>query len=211
MKVKRHNGVNVIKPVWYGFMLFVFMVSFITITAQAQQSEVTGTVTDEDSSPLPGVSVLIKGTTTGSITDTDGIYKVTVENAEAVLVFSFVGYVTKEEVVGNRSIIDMPLTPDVTALDEIVVVGYGTQKKKDLTGAIASADLEAMDTQPNVSFLEGLQGTVPGLNVGQVNEVGESPDLSIRGRTSISGEQDPLIVLDGVIYRGALLILIPII
>lgn len=205
MKVKQHIGVNVIKPVWYGFMLFAFMVSFITITAQAQQLEVTGTVTDENGSPLPGVSVLIKGTTTGSITDSEGIYKVSVENAETALVFSFVGYVTKEEVVGNRSIIDMPLTPDITSLDEIVVIGYGTQKKKDLTGAIASADLEAMNTQPNVSFLEGLQGTVPGLNVGQVNEAGESPVLSIRGRTSISGEQDPLIVMDGVIYRGELI------
>ncbi|MCK5368072.1 MAG: SusC/RagA family TonB-linked outer membrane protein, partial [Cyclobacteriaceae bacterium] len=204
MKVKRQFGVNVIKPVLYGFMLFTFVLSFITSTAQAQQSEVTGTVTDEDSSPLPGVSVLIKGTTTGSITDSEGVYKVSVENAEAVLVFSFVGYVTREEVVGNRSIIDMPLTPDITALDEIVVVGYGTQKKKDVTGAIASADLEAMNTQPNVSFLEGLQGAIPGLNVGQVNEAGESPALSIRGRTSISGEQDPLIVMDGVIYRGEL-------
>ena len=111
MKVKRHNGANVIKPVWYGFMLFVFMVSFITITVKAQQSEVTGTVADEDSSPLPGVSVLIKGTTTGSITDTDGIYKVTVENAETVLVFSFVGYVTKALV--SEYLIDYEGVPSV--------------------------------------------------------------------------------------------------
>ena len=171
-----------------------------------QTSTVTGQVTSEDDdSGLPGVNVVIKGTTQGTVSDVSGNYTLEVLDENGTLVFSSVGFKEQEVAVGNRSIINVIMVSDVTALDEIVVVGYGTQKKKDLTGAIASADLEAMDTQPNVSFLEGLQGTVPGLNVGQVNEAGESPALSIRGRTSISGEQDPLIVLDGVIYRGALI------
>lgn len=172
----------------------------------AQTLTVAGKVTSEDDeSGLPGVNVVIKGTSLGTVTDVSGDYSIEIPDENSTLVFSSVGFIEQEATVGNRTIINILMAPDVTALDEIVVVGYGTQKKKDLTGAIASADLEAMGTQPNVSFLQGLQGTVPGLNVGPVNEAGESPALSIRGRTSISGEQDPLIVLDGVIYRGELI------
>ncbi len=171
-----------------------------------QTSTITGKViSEDDDSGLPGVNVLIKGTTLGTVTDVNGDYTIELPDENKILVFSSVGFIDQEVTVGNESIISITMIPDITALDEIVVVGYGTQKKKDLTGAIVSVDLEAMDTQPNVSFLEGLQGSVPGLNVGQVNRAGESPALSIRGRTSISGEQDPLIVLDGVIYRGALI------
>ena len=185
-------------------IVFLIGISF-SVHVNAQQS-VNGTVTSsDDESGLPGVNVLLKGTNQGTVTDVDGNYNIEVPDGNAILVFSSVGFIEQEVAIANRTLINVIMESDVTALDEIVVVGYGTQKKKDLTGAIASADLEAMDTQPNVSFLEGLQGSIPGLNVGQVNEAGESPELSIRGRTSISGEQDPLIVLDGVIYRGALI------
>jgi TonB-linked SusC/RagA family outer membrane protein len=176
------------------------------ITSSYAQQKVTGQVTaDDDDSGLPGVNVLIKGTTQGTVTDVSGNFDIEVPNSTSTLVFSSVGFIEQEVAVGTRTMINIVMESDVTALDEVVVIGYGTQKKSDLTGAIASADLEAMNTQPNVSVLEGLQGSIPGLNVGQVNEAGESPSLSIRGRTSISGEQDPLIVLDGVIYRGQLI------
>ena len=201
---------NAVKPIGRVYkalpkLLFLIVLCWcFTIPVKAQQT-VTGTViTEEDDSGLPGVNVLIKGTSQGTVTDISGKYTIEVPDENTVLVFSSVGFVEQEFSVGNRTIIDITMESDVTALDEIVVIGYGTQKKSDLTGAIASADLEAMDTQPNVSFLEGLQGSIPGLNVGQVNEAGESPELSIRGRTSISGAQNPLIVLDGVIYRGEL-------
>ncbi len=186
-------------------MLQSSVTEIVSSNISLQTREISGYVTsDDDEEGLPGVNVIVKGTSQGTVTDVQGNYTLQVPEDGAVLVFSSVGFIENEETVGNRSVINIILTADVTALDEIVVVGYGTQKKSDLTGAISSADMESMDTQPNVSFLEGLQGTVPGLNVGQVDVAGESPTLSIRGRTSISGEQDPLIVLDGVIYRGAL-------
>ncbi|CCG99680.1 TonB-dependent receptor plug [Fibrella aestuarina BUZ 2] len=165
---------------------------------------VTGTVVDEKGEKLPGVSIVIKGTTRGTNTLGDGTFSINVPDADAVLIFSFVGYVPQELTVGNRTALNIALKLDDKSLDEVVVIGYGTAKKRDITGAVARADLNAFKEAPNVSLLQSLQGSVPGLNVGATTQAGQDPTISIRGRNSISGSTAPLIVLDGIIYRGSI-------
>mgnify|MGYP003670291501 CR=1 FL=1 len=166
--------------------------------------EIKGRVSDESGEGLPGVNVVLKGTSTGTVTDVNGKYLIEVPDQNAVLIFSYVGYLTKEMAVGNQNNIDITLDPDEKSLEEVVVVGYGTAKKSDITGAVSQANIQAFKESPNVSILQSLQGSVPGLNVGAVTQAGQDPDISIRGRTSISGGNSPLIVLDGIIYRGSL-------
>jgi TonB-linked SusC/RagA family outer membrane protein len=165
---------------------------------------IRGTVTDENGEAIPGVTVSVLSMTIGTATDLDGNYSISVPEG-STLVFSFIGFGTQNIVVGDRSVIDVTLTEDMASLDEVVVVGYGTQRKRDLTGAVASVNAEDLEERPNISVIQSLQGAVAGMNVGQVNTAGEEPALSIRGRTSISGTQDPLIVVDGVIFRGSLI------
>ncbi len=165
---------------------------------------VTGKVTDEQGEPLPGVSILVKGTQQGTTTNTDGSFSLDVPDQAAVLVFSFVGHVSREAAVGNRTHIEISLPEDQKALEEVMVIGYGTARKSDLTGSVVRADIEAFRESPNVSILQSLQGSVAGLNIGQVNKAGAQPEMEIRGRTSLSGELSPLVVIDGVIYRGDL-------
>jgi TonB-dependent starch-binding outer membrane protein SusC len=164
---------------------------------------VSGTVTDTDNAKLPGVSVIVKGTTTGTITDADGNYSINVPDSYNTLSFSFIGYRTKDVQVDNQSKIDVIMEEDVTQLGEVVVVGYGTMKKSDLTGAVFSANIESFRNQGNTNILQSLQGTVPGLNIGTVTAAGENPTFSVRGQTGLSSANSaPLIVLDGIIYRG---------
>lgn len=170
----------------------------------ALETQVTGKVTDEKGQSLPGVSIVVKSGTSGTVTDVSGDYQVKVPDDQTVLIFSFVGYLSQEITVGNKTRIDVSLAPDTKSLEELVVVGYGTVKKRDITGAVASANLNAFKESPNVSILQSLQGSVPGLNVGAVTQAGTDPSITIRGRNSISGGQGPLIVLDGIIYRGSI-------
>ena len=169
-----------------------------------QNNAVKGKVTDLGGIPLPGVTVLIKGTTTGSVSDIDGNYEVSA-NSDDILVFSFIGMRTVEVPVGSQAEINVTLETDIIGIDEVVAIGYGTQRREDLTGSIVSGDMDAVLEQPNLSLMEGLLGSVPGLNIEQTDEAGEDPDISIRGQSTLSGETDPLIVVDGVIYRGSLI------
>lgn len=171
---------------------------------EMQQREISGTVRDESGMTLPGVSVLVKDTQNGTVTDESGNYTLPVSGNDLTLVFSNIGYLTQEVSIGNRSEIDVTLAVDLQELEEVVVVGYGTARKKDLTGSVVRADIEAFSESPNVSIVQSLQGAVPGLNVGAVTNAGDDPDMMIRGRSSISGSNTPLIVLDGIIYRGNL-------
>jgi TonB-linked SusC/RagA family outer membrane protein len=165
---------------------------------------VTGTVTDANSEPVIGANVVEKGTTTnGIITDSDGKFSLNVPE-NAVLRVSYIGYVAQEIAVGNQTSLNITLVEDAQNLDEVVVIGYGTARKKDVTGSVVRADLSTLQESPSVSLGSKLQGTVPGLNVGAVTTAGADPSISIRGRTSISGSNSPLIVLDGIIYRGSL-------
>ncbi len=177
-----------------------------------QERKVTGTVLSGDNDEaLPGVNVIVKGTTTGGITDIEGNYAVNIPDDNATLIFSSVGYETMEIAVGMQSIIDITLAPDITALDEIVVIGYGTSKKKDLTGAIVNVKSEVVEKYKPTSVSEILRTTVPGLVVGYSTDARNVPDFEIRGDASIKASSSdeiranrPLIVLDGVIFRGDL-------
>lgn len=166
---------------------------------------VTGKVTDgQTGEPIPGVTVRVNGTTDGTSTDANGRYSLTVSKAQAVLVFSALGYEPFERTVGTEKLINVILTPSNNNLDEVVVVGYGTQKRQFLTGSVARADLESFRNAPNSNFVQMLQGTVAGLNVGQVNVTGQTPSLQVRGQNTISGNTDVLIVLDGIQFNGSL-------
>ncbi|MEO0334336.1 MAG: TonB-dependent receptor plug domain-containing protein, partial [Bacteroidota bacterium] len=154
----------------------------------------------EDNSGLPGANVVVKGTTQGTITDIDGNYSLTVPGDESVLVISSVGFMTQEVVVGSRSVINLSLAPDITSLEEVVVVGYGTQKKTTLTGSVSQVSGEVLQVKGTSSAAQSLQGEVPGVVVTrQSSRPGqEGLDIKIRGDISVNGIS-PLVVLDGLI------------
>ena len=191
---------NRCRGLWLSLLLAL---GVATTTAWAQQ-KITGQVSDESGQPLPGVNVVERGTTTGSSTDANGSYTITTSGSNPVLVFSFVGYESQEIAVNNRSTISITLKTDNKLLNEVVVVGYGTQQKKDLTGAIASADLQAFKESPNVSILQSLKGSLPGLTIGQTNQAGQEASINIRGVSTLNGNTSPLIIVDGLIFNGRL-------
>lgn len=170
------------------------------------EKTVTGKVSDEKGEGLPGVNILIKGTQHGTSTDRNGQFSLSIPEENVTLVFSFVGYLAQEIKVGDRSSMEVVLEPDTKALEEIVVVGYGTTRREDFTGSVSSLKLEGspIATLPNMNALEALKGSLPGLNIGATNTAGGQPAVQIRGQNSISGSNDPLIVLDGVIFLGSL-------
>ncbi|MCU0352806.1 MAG: TonB-dependent receptor [Cytophagales bacterium] len=178
--------------------LFVLSLS---VAAYAQKA-VSGKVTDSgDNSALPGVSVSVKGTTTGTVTGADGAYRLNVPSDDATLVFSFVGYVSQEVAVGGRNTIDVRLASDVQALQEVVVVGYGEQKKSDITGAVAQVTSKDFNNGVINNPLQAVQGRVAGLVIttpnGDPNQT--TPAIRLRGTSSLAAGSDPLIVIDGVI------------
>ena len=175
----------------------------------ASQRIITGKVTDKQGGALPGVTVVVKGTTIGTVTNSDGEYSLANIPQEGILMFSFVGMRTQEVVLANQTSINVKMEEETIGLEEVVAIGYGSMKKSDLTGSVVRADVGAFRESPNVSVVQSLQGTVAGLNVGQINQSGEEPDILIRGKSSISGELTPLIVVDNVIYRGNLIDLNP--
>jgi len=176
----------------------------VNIRTSFQESTITGRVTSmSNDEGLPGVNVVEKGTRNGTVTDMNGQYSLTVSN-NATIVFSSVGFTTEEIKVGGRSVIDLSMAEDVQQLQELVVVGYGTQEKSDLTGSVVRADIDAFREAPNVNIAQSLQGSVPGLNIGQTDAAGSNPSISIRGATTINGNQNVLIVVDGIIYTGGL-------
>ena len=176
------------------------------INGTQQQKSVSGKVTDSAGGPLPGVSVVVKGTTTGVITDVDGKYNISKVTDDAVLVFSFVGMKSQEVSVAGKTAVNIILSEETIGVDEVVVIGYGTVKRQDFTGSVSSVKMEnsPVSLSPNLSALESLKGNVAGLNIGATNSAGGQPAMDLRGQNSISGSNDPLIVLDGVIYLGNL-------
>lgn len=189
-------------------LLVICTAGFFGHTAFASggmQNSISGTVVDQAGQPLPGVTVVVKGTTSGTVTNDSGEYNLTAVPSDATLVFSFVGMRTIEESVGSRTTIDVTMEIDAIGIDEVVAIGYGSVKKSDLTGSVARVTDEVITERQGVSLMQSLQGSTAGLNVGQVDQAGENPSISIRGTTSISGNQDPLIVVDGVIFRGNLI------
>ncbi|MCY1719402.1 TonB-dependent receptor [Prolixibacteraceae bacterium Z1-6] len=174
-----------------------------TKTDIQQDKIISGKVTDENGEPLPGVTVLIKGTTSGVVSNVNGEYSLNGIPEDAVLQFSFVGMKTQEVEVGSQATVNITLVADAIGIEEVVAIGYGIAKKSDLTGSVVRADLESFKEAPNTNIGVSLQGAIPGLNVGQTTSAGSSPGLSVRGRTSLSGGTSPLIVLDGIIFSGS--------
>lgn len=163
-----------------------------------QERKVQGTVLSEDGEGLPGVSVFLKGTNVGTITDIDGAYSLTIPNEDQVLVFSFIGFETQEVKIGSRTRVDISLAPDITTLSEVVVVGYGQQKKEDLTGAVSLLSSEELQAMPIQNTLQGIQGRVSGIDITSNARPGEIGQVRIRGNRSINGQNTPLYVVDGV-------------
>lgn len=188
---------------WKKYALTTVLFLFTTFTFVFAQNTVTGQVTDSNDEALPGVNVLVAGTTTGAITDIDGNYQIRVPD-DAALIFSFVGYDSKEVTVGNRSVVNIVLEESISSLEEVVVVGYGTVKKKDLTGAVAQVDATKISQQSPNSVTDLLRANVPGLNVGFANSPKGVSQMEVRGRTTLNAGSQPLIVLDGMIYNGDL-------
>lgn len=166
--------------------------------------KVSGKVTDSSGSTLPGVSVVVKGTTTGVITDNNGSYSLSNVPENATLQFSFVGMKTQEVAIGNKTTINVTLAEETIGIEEVVAIGYGTQKKQAVTGAVATADLGTYEKVPSNNLMERLKGTVAGLNVGEANTAGGVPGYTIRGQNSIAASSAPLIVLDGSIFSGSM-------
>ena len=170
-----------------------------------QPDLVSGTVTDEEGNPVIGATVKIKGTTTGTITDAQGKYSLSNVPEDAVLMFSFVGMKDLELAVGNQTLIDVSMEPDILGLDEVVVIGYGSMKKSDLTGAVSQINAEKLQTETTSNLTDILRANVPGLNISKSFEPDEGGNIIIRGQTSIGASNEPLIVLDGMVYYGEMI------
>lgn len=182
-----------------GFLpCFVFAVIMAFSTgAWAQQRTITGTVTDNTGSPLPGVTIVVQGTTTGTITNFDGVYQLEVPATANVLVFSYIGMLRQVIEIGNQTTINVTMQPDVIGVDEVVVVGYGTRLKEELTGAVSSVSGEALQISTAPSVISRLQGQVSGVTITSANRPGGDATIRIRGIGTIN-EPDPLFVIDGV-------------
>ncbi|WP_194775487.1 SusC/RagA family TonB-linked outer membrane protein [Pararhodonellum marinum] len=182
-------------------VLLGFALTLITVfSVVAQSRTVTGRVTSTDEPDgVPGVNVQVKGSTVGAITDLDGTYSVNVPDGSTALVFSFVGYLTQEVAIGNRTVVDVLLAPDVKTLSEVVVVGYGTQERREVTGSVTSIDNAAIENLVTPSFESQLAGRAPGVQITTPSGIlGARPIIRIRGVNSLSGGANPLIVIDGV-------------
>lgn len=184
-------------------LLATFITLAFIITGYAQQKTITGVVTSSSGGPLPGVSIVVKGTTVGVITDFDGNYSISEDDQNGILVFSYVGFKTQEINIGNRKVINIDLQESAEGLDEVVVVGYGSQKKIDLTGSITSLDSESYEEQPVLSTSNALQGRVAGLQISNTSGApGSESKIHIRGSNSINSSNSPLYVIDGIALTG---------
>ena len=181
---------------WLAMLLMAFSIS---VNLAAQGLTIKGVVTDaKTGEALLGANIMVKGTTNGVITDPDGNYQITTQSADAELVFSYIGYEAMTVAVNGRTRIDVSLTEDATALEEVLVIGYGTSKKKDLSGSISTLKSEAIKDLPVHNVAQGLTGRIPGL---QVTTMDGAPDadviMKIRGGGSLTQDNSPLIVVDG--------------
>lgn len=175
----------------------------VSLTNQ-QKPVVTGIVVDNKGETIPGANIVEKGTTNGVITDMDGKYTITVTNERAVLTFSFIGYITKEVSVKGQNNLHVSLAEEVLNLEEVVVVGYGVQKKRDLTGAVTQVKATSLERERPATVQDILRANVSGLNIGLDNSAKGGGSMEIRGKRSIKAGNEPLLVVDGIIYYGSL-------
>ena len=169
-----------------------------------QERVITGRVTDQEGQPIPGVNILEQGTVRGTITDAEGNYSINVTDVAKILVFSYVGYISEEVIIDNRAVVNVTLFPDVSQLSEVVVIGYGTKKKRDVIGSVASVSSQEINQLPFPSFDASLQGLAAGVQAISTSGVPGAPvRVLIRGTNSISSGTDPLYIVDGMpIFAG---------
>ena len=189
----RRNIIHII----VSFVAAAVMSFSFDVSAQSRLVTVSGMVMDENGEPLPGASVLIEGTNKGQITDVDGRYKINVYS-DQVLEFSFIGFKTETFVARSTRTLNVGLQPDTKLLDEVVVVGYGTMQRKDLTGSVASVSAKALENFRSPSVVDALRGMVAGVNITTVDGApGGEFDIQIRGVGSVTGDSSPLFIVDG--------------
>ena len=180
------------------WLFLTVLFSLVTMSGYAQSKTVTGKIIDSTGEPVIGASVLVKGTTNGVISDIDGNFSIQGVANDAVLQISFVGYKAQDIPVAGKTRIDVTLVEDTEMLDEVVVVGYGVQKKSDVTGALASVSSEELNTKPVSNAFEALQGKAAGVDITSSQRPGELGDIRIRGNRSLNASNSPLYVVDGV-------------
>lgn len=187
------------------FLLLLFAGCFSVLLAAAQDRAVTGKVTADDGSPLPGVNVLLKGTTNGTVTDSEGVYTLTVPASGGTLVFSFIGFATQEVAIGSRSSVDATLASDTQQLSEVVVTAQGIARDKKALGySVASVGESQLAAKPQNDVARILQGKVPGVSITPTGGTsGSATNIQIRGFSSITGNTQPLFVVDGVPFNSA--------
>ncbi|MBB3188210.1 SusC/RagA family TonB-linked outer membrane protein [Microbacter margulisiae] len=196
---------RILQQQWIRVGIAVLLSFFVIANGYAQTRTVKGKVVDVKNQPIIGASVKIVGTSTGTITDVNGLYSLSATSKDK-LQFSFMGYTSKEEVVGNRSVINVILEESNVQMQDIVVVGYGTQRKANLTGAVATVDTKILDARPITDVSRGLEGVAPGLTItAPTGDLGVNPSIKLRGSVgslgngaSSNGAASPLILVDGV-------------
>ncbi len=192
------------KEIQTKHFLPVLLLFFLTPLLTFGQNTVSGTIISSEGESLPGANILIKQTTTGTVSDADGNYQLEVPE-DAVLTFSYIGYLTQEINVEGRSTINVSMQLDEAQLEEVVVVGYGTQRRSDLTGAVGIVPMEDIRDLANPNILDQIQGRVAGLTVVNTDfEPGGNPSILVRGKNSITASNEPLIILDGIPYEGSI-------
>lgn len=196
LQIMRENPLRIRTRNRAGLLLF-FVALFFSSAGLAQKATVKGSVMSDAGSALPNVSVQVKGSTTGTATDSSGNFSIVIPDANAVLVFSSVGYTEKEEAVNGRTELAVVLTASSQSLEQVVVIGYGTATKRDLTGSVAKVSGAEIAAQPNVNPLSSLQSKVTGLNIVNNAVPGTAPDVRIRGTISV-GTVRPVYIVDGI-------------
>jgi TonB-linked SusC/RagA family outer membrane protein len=186
----------------FTMLLTLLCIVSIRFNVLAADIDIRGKVTDAAGAPLPGVTVTVKGTSRGTLTDQNGNFSVAVTDASAVLVFRQVGFLTVERAVGAQTVINLSMEEDVQALEEVVVVGYGTVKKSDVTGAIARIGQKEMEAMPVQNALQAMQGKTAGVDITSNERPGEIGSIRIRGERSLTATNAPLYVVDGIPMQG---------
>ena len=179
-------------------LLLLLMVFIVTISSAIAQKEVTGKVTDDTGQPMPGTTILVKGTTNGTVSNSDGNYSISNVPEDATLVYSFVGMLVQEIVVGSQTTINVTLVAETIGLDEVVAIGYGVQKKSDVTGALVSISSEELNSRPAKNAVEAMQGKAAGVDITSNERPGTIGSITIRGVRSLTASNSPLYVVDGI-------------
>lgn len=169
---------------------------------QQQKKEITGTAKDKNGIPLPGVTFMVKGTTMGTVTDSDGNFMLSIPVDAKILVCSFVGMKTQEISLVGKTAIHVIMEDETIGLEEVIAVGYGTMKKSDLTGVVTRIDNTKNESLSNTNVIQALRGAIPGISISAGGNAGAGSEISVRGENSISGGNSALIVVDGIIYNG---------